>query len=178
MNIVLIGFRGTGKSTVGNLLAKRLERDFVDSDKYIESSTGKTIKCIFEEDGEEGFRKIEADTIAELSKEDNKVISAGGGAVLKGENVRNLKDNGFLILLEANPEIIHNRIAQDEKTTQQRPSLTDKKPLDEIKHLIAKREHAYKNAADFTINTSYVSCEDIVTEIIKTAPHHPKQVSG
>jgi shikimate kinase len=166
MNIVLIGFRGTGKSTIGNLLAKRLERDFIDSDKCIESSTGKTIKSIFEENGEEGFRKIEADTIAELSKADNKVISAGGGSVLKEENVRNLKDNGFLVLLEATPEIIHNRIAQDKKTTQQRPSLTDKKPLDEIKHLIEKREHAYKDAADYTINTSYVSCEDIVNEII------------
>ena len=174
MNIVLIGFRGTGKSTVGNLLAKRLERDFIDSDKYIESSTGKTIKCIFEEDGEEGFRKIETGIIAELSKVDNKVISAGGGAVLKEENVRNLKDNGFLVLLEATPEVIHNRIAQDKKTTQQRPSLTDKKPLDEIKHLIAKREHAYKNAADYTINSSYVSCEDVVNEIIQTAPHQPE----
>jgi len=166
MNIVLIGFRGTGKSTVGRLLSKRLERDFIDSDKQIESSTEKTIKSIFEEDGEEGFRKIEADTIAELSKADNKVISAGGGAVLKEDNVRNLKDNGFLVLLEATPEIIHNRIEQDEKTTQQRPSLTDKKPLDEIKHLIEQRDHAYKSAADFTINTSYVSCEDIVNEII------------
>ena len=175
MNIVLIGFRGTGKSTVGKLLAKRLERDFVDSDKYIESSTGKTIKSIFEEDGEEDFRKIEAGAIAELSKVDNKVISAGGGAVLKKENVRNLKDNGFLVLLEATPEIIHNRIAQDKKTTQQRPSLTDKKPLDEIKHLITKREHAYKNAADYTINTSYVSCEDIVNEIITIVNKPPKK---
>jgi len=166
MNIVLIGFRGTGKSTVGRLLAKRLERYFIDSDKYIEDSTGKTIKSIFEEDGEEGFRQIEADTITELSKVDNKVISAGGGAVLREENVNNLKDNGFLILLEATPEIIHNRIAQDKNTTQQRPSLTDKEPLDEIKHLIEQREHAYKNAADYTINTSYVSCEDIVNEII------------
>jgi len=166
MNIVLIGFRGTGKSTVGRLLAKRLERYFIDSDKYIEDSTGKTIKSIFEEDGEEGFRQIEADTITELSKADNKVISAGGGVVLREENVNNLKDNGFLILLEATPEIIHNRIAQDKNTTQQRPSLTDKEPLDEIKHLIEQREHAYKNAADYTINTSYVSCEDIVNEII------------
>ena len=169
MNIVLIGFRGTGKSTVGRLLAKRLERDFIDSDKYIEDSTGKTIKSIFEEDGEEGFRTIEVDTIAELSKADNKVISAGGGAVLREGNVRNLKDNGFLILLEATPEIIHNRIAQDKNTTQQRPSLTDKKPLEEIKHLIEQREHAYKNAADYTINTSSVSCEDIVNEIITIA---------
>ena len=169
MNIVLIGFRGTGKSTVGRLLAKRLERYFIDSDKYIEDSTGKTIKSIFEEDGEEGFRQIEADTITELSKADNKVISAGGGVVLREENVNNLKDNGFLILLEATPEIIHNRIAQDKNTTQQRPSLTDKEPLDEIKHLIEQREHAYKNAADYTINTSYVSCEDIVSEIITIA---------
>ncbi len=169
MNIVLIGFRGTGKSTVGRLLAKHLERDFIDSDKSIESSTGKTIKCIFEEDGEESFRKIEADVIAELSKEDNKVISAGGGAVLRDENVINLKGNGYLVLLEATPEIIHNRITQDKVTAQQRPSLTDKKPLDEIKHLIEQREHAYKSAADFTINTSYVSCEDIVNEIITIA---------
>ncbi|MBT3880962.1 MAG: shikimate kinase [Candidatus Scalindua sp.] len=168
MNIVLIGFRGTGKSTVGRLLAKHLERVFVDSDKCIESSTGKTIKSIFEEDGEEVFRKIEADTIAELSKADNNVISAGGGVVLKEDNVKNLKENGFLVLLEATPEIIHTRIALDEKATLQRPSLTDKTPINEIKHLISEREPAYKNAADYTVNTSYVSCEDIVNEIIAT----------
>ena len=115
MNIILIGFRGTGKSTVGELLANRLERDFIDSDKYIESSTGKTIKRIFEEEGEEGFRKIEADAIARLSKMDNKIVSAGGGAILRKDNVKNLKSNGFLILLVATPEIIHNRITKDEK---------------------------------------------------------------
>ena len=168
MNIVLIGFRGTGKSTVGKHLANRLERDFIDSDKYVEDSTGKTIKHIFEEVGEEGFRKIEADVIAKLSGMDNKIVAVGGGAILKKDNVSNLKDNGFLVLLEATPEIIHNRITQDEKTTQQRPSLTDKKPLDEIKHLLELREHPYKNAADYIINTSYVACEDIVNEIITT----------
>ncbi len=168
MNIVLIGFRGTGKSTVGRLLAKRLKRDFIDSDKHIENSTGKTIKSIFEDDGEERFRQIEADTITELSKGDNKIISAGGGTVLRKENVNNLKANGFLVLLKATPEIIYSRIAEDKKTMQQRPSLTDKKPLDEIKYLIAKREHAYKNASDITINTSYASCEEIVNEIITT----------
>ncbi len=168
MNIVLIGFRGTGKSTVGKLLANRLERAFIDSDKYVEDSTGKTIKHIFEEDGEEGFRKIEADVIAKLSGMDNKIVAVGGGAILKKDNVSNLKDNGFLVLLEATPEIIHNRITQDEKTIRQRPSLTDKKSLDEIKHLLEQREHPYKNAADYTINTSYVACEDIVNEIITT----------
>ncbi len=166
MNIILIGFRGTGKSTVGKLLSKRLERDFIDSDKYIESSTGKTIKRRFEEDGEERFREIEASVIAKLSKMDNKIIATGGGAILRNDNVRNFKNNGFLILLEAAPEIIHERITQDEKTTQQRPSLTNKKPLEEIKHLIEQRENAYKNAADYTINTSYISSKNIVDEII------------
>jgi shikimate kinase len=166
MNIVLIGFRGTGKSTVGKLLANRLKRDFVDTDKYIESATGKTIKDIFEKEGEEGFRKTEAEAIEKLSKMDNKIIAAGGGVVLKNENVKNLKSSGFLILLEATPEIIHDRITQDEKTTQQRPSLTNKNSFDEIKHLIDKRQPLYENAANYTINTSYVSCEDIVEEII------------
>jgi shikimate kinase len=72
MNIVLIGFRGTGKSTVGKLLANRLKRDFIDTDEYIESATGKTIKDIFEEEGEESFRKTEVETIAKLSKMKNK----------------------------------------------------------------------------------------------------------
>jgi shikimate kinase len=99
---------------------------------------------------------------------DNKIVAVGGGAVLREDNIRNLKDSGFLVLLEATPEIIHNRITQDEKTTQQRPSLTGKTPLDEIKHLLEQREKPYKNAADYTINTSYVACEDIVNEIITT----------
>ncbi len=166
MNIILIGFRGTGKSTVGKLLSKRLEMDFVDSDKSVESSTAKTIKRIFDEEGEDGFRKIEASIIEELCKMDNQIIATGGGAVLRDDNTRNLRNNGFLILLEATPEIIHGRIAQDEKTAQQRPSLTDKKPFEEIKHMMEQREDAYKNAADYTINTSHVPCEDIVDEIV------------
>ncbi|MFQ5963189.1 MAG: shikimate kinase [Candidatus Scalinduaceae bacterium] len=166
MNIVLIGFRGTGKSTVGKLLADRLKRDYVDTDEYIEGVTGKTIKYIFKEEGEEGFRKTEADAVAKLSKMDDKIIAAGGGVVLRNDNVKKLKNNGFLILLEATPEIIHNRIKQDVKTTNQRPSLTSKKPFDEIKHLIEQRQQLYENAADYTINTSYISCEDVAEEIV------------
>ena len=167
MNIVLIGFRGAGKSTIGKLLADNLKREFVDTDEYIESTTGKTIKDIFEEGGEKGFRKIEAETIAKLSKKDNMVIAAGGGGVLKEENVKNLKNNGYLILLEATPEIIHNRLTHDEKTTQQRPSLTNKTPFEEIKHLIEHRQRFYEDAADNTISTSNISCEDVIKKINK-----------
>ncbi len=166
MNIVLIGFRGTGKSTVGKLLASRLKRDFVDTDVYIEKNTGRTIKEIFAQEGEEGFRNIEADTIAEISKMENMVIAAGGGVVLKNENIRNLKGNGYLILLEAAPGVIYERIKQDEKTTQQRPALTNKKPYEEIEHLITQRQRLYENAAGYKIDTSCITCEEIVEKIV------------
>lgn len=166
MNIVLIGFRGTGKSTVGKLLASRLKRDFVDTDVYIEKNTGRTIKEVFAQEGEEGFRKIESDNIEVISKMENMVIAAGGGVVLKSENIRNLKSNGYLILLEATPEVIYERINQDEKTAQQRPALTNKKPYEEIKHLITKRLKLYENAVDYRIDTSYITCEEIVEKIV------------
>lgn len=170
-NIVLIGFRGTGKSTVGKLLAERLKKDFIDTDVYIESATKRTIKDIFAKDGEEGFRGIEAEVIAELSRSDNKVLAAGGGVILNEENVKNLKSNGLMVLLEAAPEIIYKRITQDEKTTQQRPSLTNKKPFEEIKHILELRQPLYEKAADLTIDTSHITCEEIVEEIIRKVNH-------
>ncbi len=165
MNIILIGFRGTGKTTVGKLLANRLKRDFVDTDVYIEKGIGKTIQEIFEKEGEKGFRNIEAEAIEKISKMENMVIAAGGGVVLKSENIKNLKNNGCLILLEATPEVIYNRLIQDEKTAQQRPSLTKKNPYEEIKHLIVQRQQFYEDAADYKIDTSNITCEEIVEEI-------------
>ncbi|MDR4498204.1 MAG: shikimate kinase [Candidatus Scalindua sp.] len=166
MNIVLIGFRGTGKSTIGKLLANRLKRSFVDTDEYIINTTGKTIKEIFQEEGEKKFRQIEADTIALLRVMDKKIIAAGGGVVLNNKNVETLKSNGVLILLEAAPEIIHKRISLDEKTMHQRPSLTDKGAFEEIKHLIKQRQKLYDEAASHRINTSNKSTEEIVEEIL------------
>jgi shikimate kinase len=167
MNIVLIGFRGTGKSTIGKLLSNHLKRDFIDTDEYIVNSTEKTIKDIFLERGEEGFRTIEAEAVAVVSKMDNQIISAGGGVILNNKNVINLKNNGTLVLLQATPEIIHKRLSLDEKTADQRPSLTGKEAFEEIKHLIHKRLPLYDKAADHTIDTSHKSREEIVDDIIK-----------
>ncbi|MDR4503865.1 MAG: shikimate kinase [Candidatus Scalindua sp.] len=166
MNIVLIGFRGTGKSTIGKLLASHLKMDFIDTDEYITNSTGKTIKEIFLERGEEGFRTIEAAAVAIVSRMDNQIIAAGGGVILNNKNVVNLKSNGTLILLNATPEVIHNRLSLDKKTADQRPSLTGKEAFEEIRHLIQKRAPLYDNAADHAINTSHKSKEDIVLEIV------------
>lgn len=166
MNITLIGFRGTGKSTIGKLLANHLKMDFIDTDEYIVNVTGNTITDIFLKKGEEEFRSLEAEAVAIVSKVDNQIIAAGGGVILNNKNVKNLKRNGTLVLLKATPEIIHKRLSLDRKSADQRPSLTGKEALDEIKHLIKKRAPLYDNAADHTVDTSHKSREEIIDEII------------
>ena len=100
MNIVLIGFRCAGKTSVGKELADRLGRPFIDCDEYIEKKTNLTIREIFDIAGESYFRMLEGDAIADLCKMDHRVIATGGGAVLKYKNIRNLKQNGFVIYLD------------------------------------------------------------------------------
>ena len=94
LNIILIGFRGTGKTTIGKMLAQRLGKEFVDADEYLEQKEGKTVKDIFAEGGEKLFREIETQIIAELCLLDNRVVATGGGAILREENVRALKKGG------------------------------------------------------------------------------------
>ena len=91
LNLILIGFRGTGKTTIGKMLAQRLGKEFVDADEYLEQKEGKTIKDIFAEGGEKLFREIETHVIAELCRLDDRVVATGGGAILREENVRAFK---------------------------------------------------------------------------------------
>jgi shikimate kinase len=101
LNIILIGFRGTGKTTIGKILAQRLGKEFIDADEYLEQKQGKTIKDIFSEGGETLFREIEVQMIAELCRLDDRIIASGGGVILREENVRRLRENGIIILLDA-----------------------------------------------------------------------------
>lgn len=154
---------GTGKSTVGNLLAKRTRREFFDTDKLIEKRAGKTIAEIFSQDGEARFRDLESEVIGELSSRDRLVISTGGGAVLRDDNVRALKQEGFLICLEATPESIHRRLAR----ARNRPLLPSdpSERLERIRELLSERSERYR-AADLSFDVSHKASKHTAEEIL------------
>lgn len=170
MNIVLIGFRGTGKTVVGKTLAQRLCREFIDADDYLEEKAGKSIAKVFAEGGEAAFRKMEREIIEELSSRDGIILAAGGGAVLDERNVKNLKKNGLIFLLEADADTIERRLASDKKTGSQRPPLTDKSFREEIRSLLEFRKPYYEKTADHKINTSTSSTKEVVEEILAHLP--------
>lgn len=139
-NIVLTGFMGTGKSTVGILLAKKLGRKFIDTDAVIVDREGRSISDIFAHNGEEYFRRVECEVIESLSKLSNCVISTGGGTVLRAKNIENLKKNGIVINLSASVDTIYKRTSESGK----RP-LLDKKTPSQIEKMLHERADAYAN---------------------------------
>ncbi len=172
MNIVLIGFRCTGKTSVGQALARKLEREFIDADDFLQAHESKSIACIFEIGGERLFRQLEREVIHELSARDDLVLAVGGGAVLNQKNVRDLKRNGILVLLECDPETIYERMTTDHNTANQRPPLTDEKDLrTEIEALLEKRKPYYLKAADLVVDTRSLSVEQAAEEIIQAYAH-------
>jgi len=165
-NVYLIGSRCTGKTAVGTALAELLGRSFIDADVYLESKHGRTIQEIFAEGGEELFRQYETDSLGELCAMDGVVVAAGGGAVLRDENVRMMKDSGRCVLLKASAATVYERMTADEKTESQRPALTDKSDMmSEIVHLAAIREPFYNRAKDFEVSTERLGVAEAAREI-------------
>lgn len=163
MNIVLIGFMGSGKSAVGHLLAEELKMNFLDTDELIENTEGRKISEIFKADGEDYFRDLETEVIKTLQDYDNFVLSTGGGMVLREENVSLLKSMGPVILLWAGPEVIYERV----KSEIHRPLLQVPEPLEEIKKRLEQREPFYRKAADFTVDTSAIDPERITKDVLQ-----------
>lgn len=161
-NIVLIGFMGTGKTSVGHILAKKLGFTFIDVDEIIEKSIGMKISEIFTKFGESYFRDIETEVIELISKKTNQVIATGGGAVLKDRNIEVLKSNGVLFCLTAPENVIFERV----KHSKNRPLLQVKDPEEKIRELLYKRMPRYK-LADFSINTEGLTPEEVAEKIIK-----------
>ena len=153
MNVALLGFMGVGKTTVGRLLATRLEYTFVDSDTEAEKEAGMRIGKVFASLGEPAFRALERGVVQRLSAEDEQVIALGGGAVLDPLNIERLRRSSMMVLLTASPEEISLRTRLD--TT--RPLLEGEDRLDRIRRLLDERRERYLAVADMVLDTNGVS---------------------
>ncbi|MCX7803700.1 MAG: shikimate kinase [Planctomycetota bacterium] len=168
MNIVLIGPRGSGKTAVGRALAERLGRPLLDTDEEVERKAGKSIRDIFEQDGEGRFRDVEAEVVREAARRDGIVIATGGGVVLRRENVEALRRNGFLVHLDAPPDTLAGRVMQDAATRARRPPLLP--GLDEeeeIRRVMEARAPLYAAARHLRLDTSCASPEEVAGTIIR-----------
>lgn len=162
-NIVLIGFMGSGKSSVGMELSKALNMQYISTDDIIEKKEGMKIKEIFKIKGENYFREKEKEVIKEVSDVKGCVIATGGGIVLHWENVEHLKKGGKIFFLKAKPSVIYERIKGDKG----RPLLNVANPLSAIRRILKTRMPLYRKAADYTIDTSAISIEEVVEKIKK-----------
>ncbi|MBI5747036.1 MAG: 3-dehydroquinate synthase [Nitrospirae bacterium] len=172
-NIILVGFMGSGKSSVGRELARSIGYGFVDTDKMIEAQTGMSIREAFERDGEPNFRRIEKGIIRGLADIRSSVIATGGGAIVDPENLESLKKNGIMIWLKATPDAIMKRT----EGNSDRPLLGNKDRLGEIKRLLEIREPYYKKA-DISIDTTRMDIPQIVSEIAGMTKDYTVEDSG
>ncbi|NQV24269.1 MAG: shikimate kinase [Rhodopirellula sp.] len=153
MILTLIGYRATGKSTLAQPLAERLAWSWVDADVELERRAGRTIREIFDTDGEPEFRRLERQTLVDLLTQDRLIIAAGGGAVLNPETRRDFKNAGPVVWLKASVDTIEQRLYGDETTTERRPNLTSTGGREEIERLLDHREPIYADAADLVVQT-------------------------
>lgn len=161
MNLVLVGFMGTGKSRIGRVLAQKLNYEFIDTDLELETRNRKKISQIFEEKGEAYFRALENKLAGELGRVDRKVIATGGGWVLNQENLKLSRKNGFIISLTARADVIYQRV----KHETHRPLLAGPDPAGKIDQILKERDGLYHNA-DLLVNTSDNTPEELAESII------------
>ena len=161
VNIALIGFMGTGKTSVGRLVAEQLHFHYVDTDEMIQAATGKTIAEIFSISGEPAFRSLEEKTVQELAAKSQTVISCGGGLPIAPQNLAGLKTHALVVCLWASPAKIWERV----KNQTHRPLLHDPDPQQKIRELLAVREPFYKQA-DILLNTDSRSLREVAQQVI------------
>lgn len=165
MNIIFTGYRCTGKTSAGRRLAQLLGCAFYDADERIIQLAGRSVEQIVAEKGWPAFREVERAVILELSGKDHCVIAPGGGAVLDERNVEALKKNGLFVWLVADTETIVRRLRKDQTGGAPRPSLSGKPVEEEVREVLAQREPVYRRIADWTIDTSALTVEEVVESI-------------
>lgn len=164
--IYLTGYRCTGKTTVGRLLAKKIHWAFVDADAMLVDEAKMTVAEIVEKYGWDDFRNRESDILKRLSQGKDQVVATGGGVILREKNRQIMNETGTVVWLKASMATISERMAGDEKTDGQRPGLTDKGALAEIEETLTQRLPIYKEAMDFSVETDGKSVVEIRDEIL------------
>jgi shikimate kinase len=179
-SLILIGYRATGKTTVGRVLAARLRCEFTDLDESIEAVFGGSIADIFRSEGETGFRNRESSAIRALSGQNRSVVATGGGAILRNENRNALRSLGFVVWLVSGPDAIWTRLQGDPATMARRPNLTSSGGIEEVRELLKVREPLYRETADFVVNSDDISPEQLATAILTawTGQHTYPSPSG
>lgn len=162
MLCALVGLPGSGKSTVGRQLAKRLAVPFMDSDHVIEERLGCSIRSYFEREGEERFRDLEEAVLDELSQQPSGVLSTGGGSVIRAANRQRLHERAKVVYLRSSPEEVFRRLRHD----QNRPLLQVKDPLGRLRELYSARDGLYREAAHFVIETGRPTVATLVNMIV------------
>lgn len=165
--LALVGVRGTGKSTVGRILAGRLGWPFADADVELEAKAGRSIRTIFAELGEPTFRDWEEDVLADLTAKPSLVLATGGGAVLRPSNRARLRSFGFVAWLTADPSVLEGRLLADPRGLADRPALTSAGTLAELAGLIEAREPLYRDVADAVINTAGKTAAEVADAILE-----------
>jgi shikimate kinase len=173
-NLVLIGGRACGKTSVGQALAQALQRPFVDLDEVLVAEAGRSIAEIVAAEGWPGFRRREKELVARLGGRPGQVLAPGGGVVLDPENGALLREHGLVIWLYADPAILRQRLLQDQGSQDFRPSLTGADPGAEMERVLAEREPLYRAAAHISLDTTKLAVPEIVERILQIIGGSPE----
>jgi shikimate kinase len=165
-NLVLIGYRATGKTSVGARLAEILGRPFVDLDQALVQEAGRPIVDIVAQGGWAEFRRLEKELVARFRHTQGHVLATGGGVVLDPDNVAALQENGIIIWLTAAPDTIQARLAQDLPQKANRPSLTGSDTIREVAEVLAARQPLYEAAAQITVDTTRQDIAQVVESVL------------